>query len=45
VTGFRPIIEEISIRRKKILEDVTGSIKKIIPTTAVPKARIPFHTA
>jgi hypothetical protein len=45
VTSFRPIIEEISIRGKKIREAVTGSIKKTIPTTAVPKAPIQVHTA
>jgi len=35
----------INVDKKKILENVTGSLKIKIPANTVPTAPIPVHTA
>ena len=42
--AFRPTIDAINVKVKKIRQKVTGSLKKKIPTRTVPKAPIPVHT-
>jgi hypothetical protein len=41
---FSPTIEAISVNVNSILQKVTGSWKKKIPTSTVPTAPIPVHT-
>ena len=43
--AFRPTIDPISVIRKNILQKLAGSLKKKIPTIAVPAAPIPVQTA
>ena len=45
VTILSPIKDIINVKRKKILQNVAGSLKKIIPTKTLPTAPIPVQTA
>jgi hypothetical protein len=40
-TAFSPTIDPINVTRKNTLQKVKGSLKKMIPTRAVPTAPIP----
>jgi hypothetical protein len=44
-TNFKPTIEIISVVRKNNLQKVAGSLNTSIPTTTIPNAPIPVHTA
>lgn len=44
-TAFNPTTEPIKVTIKKILQKLTGSLKKKIPIKTVPTAPIPVHTA
>lgn len=44
-TNLSPIIELIRVVRKNNLQKVAGSLKIKIPTSTIPTAPIPVHTA
>ncbi len=44
-TVFSPMIEPISVVMKNILQKFAGSLNTNIPTSTVPTAPIPVHTA
>ena len=44
-TTFSPTMDTISVKIKKSLPKLTGSLKKTIPIITVPTAPIPVQTA